>query len=1054
MTPYGASAIELTCEDGRGEKGLLVSSASYVGRVGALAVALGIGAAVSASPIAWADEESSSSASSTSSQGNSASDSDAGGAASNGPSSRPTGTSPTPAHRDVSTPAKTRVQPRSDTDTNADTDTDSDGDGDSGADGPRHGGGSGVAAPPGTEPSSTDASTPAEVSTPPAVEPEAVTPDVEAGSAHQPTSTGSDHYQPDTDRQPHAVVVSSAQPSATTPVKATASGTPKPVETVAASGANTLKPAVGAPATATSAPTALGVASVAATVAAPSAPQTLVAVVRRIVDALLAPLMTPLPVGPDSSPILLVVEWFRRTTVGAFYNRAPGAAPLQIGEDANGKVIGTIGATDPDGDPLTYALAQGPTRGSVAVRADGTYTYTPNSALALDGGTDTFTVNVGDGGWRLFSQTATTPVSVTVQVGAGDALGINGTPFAVAMSPDGKHAYITDSANNRVSVLDVATRAIIGSIAVGGAPSGIAVAGDGRAYVVNSADGTVTVFDTATNRIVRPYVYVGSDPTGIAVNAAGTRVVVANSYEDSVSVIDTGTWNVTRVVVGNGPYGVVISGNHALITNEFDDTVTVLNLSTNTVAATIAVGDSPTGIAAAGNRAVVTNVGTTTTPGDGTVTIIDLGTLTVVGSPIAVGDSPMSVVIDATGSYAYIADQDRSVVSVLDIAAAAMTDNIYAVAAGPTGLALDDDGELFVVGYMSGTVDPLDVGAPATAATTNVSLAAAITTNPATAAPAPPAAPTQEWSTSTKGFDIYNDSLNPLVLTYEGASRPNGGGPAEGTVLAPGAHLHLEIPAGFRAKVVTVVLTQSTGESWKMRLWTNSIFGVNHGDVALRHYDADGNLIDSRLGGGSYWAEFFLPWYVYDRYQVDPIRISESSSTTRRLTIDDPETATLLTACGNDSSAKCTFQANDQPVATWTEWQQAMRTQGRIAYDYNNQTWGRLAYINVGHVDIARLVNNVAVKDGLALEKSIVVRMDDATGKVIPNVRTFTSPLLVYDLTPNTSIRLQIRAPLLRYTGDITIKVGNSTATITGVVYEVPDTQRDVEIAGAVKPGP
>ncbi len=61
-------------------------------------------------------------------------------------------------------------------------------------------------------------------------------------------------------------------------------------------------------------------------------------------------------------------------------------------------------------------------------------------------------------------------MSVTVQVGAGDTLGVNGTPFAVAMSPDGKHAYITDSTNDRVSVLDVATRAVVGSIAVGGAP--------------------------------------------------------------------------------------------------------------------------------------------------------------------------------------------------------------------------------------------------------------------------------------------------------------------------------------------------------------------------------------------------------------------------------------------------------------------------------------------------------------------------------------------------------------------------------------------------------
>ncbi|GAB7066077.1 hypothetical protein JCM12141A_03660 [Mycolicibacterium hodleri] len=818
-------------------------------------------------------------------------------------------------------------------------------------------------------------------------------------------------------------------------------------------------------AAAATATAALEVTPAAVPAAVPSLPDMVIAVARRIVDALLAPLANPLPVGFDSSPFLLAVEWFRRTAVGAFYNRAPGAAPLQIGEDANGKVIGTIGATDPDGDPLTYTVSQGPTRGTVAVRADGTYTYTPNSALAVDGGTDTFTVNVSDGGWRLFSQTAITPVSVTVQVGAGDTLGVNGTPFAVAMSPDGKHAYITDSTNDRVSVLDVATRAVVGSIAVGGAPSGIAVAADGRAYVVNSADGTVTVFDTATNTIVRPYVYVGSDPTGIAVNAAGTRVVVANGYEDSVSVIDTGTWNVTRVVVGDGPYGVAISGNRALITNEFDDTVTVLDLSTNTVAATIAVGDAPTGIAAVGNRAVVTNAGTTTTPGDGTVSIIDLDTLTVVGSPIAAGDSPTSVVIDATGTYAYIADEERSVVSVLDIAAATMTDQTRAVAAGPTGLALGADGELFVAGYMSGTVDPLDVGGVVTPVVTNASLAAAITTNPVAAAATPPA-PTQEWSTSTKGFDIYNDTFDGWVLTYEGNGRPNGGGPAAGTVLAPGAHLHLEIPADSfsSATRVTVILTKPAGESWKL---TMTAFGVGSpsdynpltafirsAQFTLFHYDAQGNRIPGGTGGGiGSWSQN-APESSYFGSAVDPIRISDSLPTTRTLSVNDPEASNLLSACAKGSSAKCTFQPNGAPTVTWTEWQQAMTKQGGVVYEYNDHSYDVGPRFEIGYTAVAGVVNDVGVKTGLALEKPIFETLTDASGKVIPNVRTFLPPSLLYKLPPHSSVRLQVRAPLLRYTGDITITVGNSTATITGVVYDVPDTQRDVELSGGVKPGP
>jgi YVTN family beta-propeller protein len=1011
---------------------------------------LGIGAAVSASPIAWADDDSSSSTSSTGPQAHSSSTPDTGGTAAEGTASQPTGTSSTPTHQAPSTPSSTRAHPQTDTDTSTGTGTD--GDADSRAHQHQHTGDTEVTAPSEEQPSSPGASTPAEVITAPATEPEPSEPGSATSAAHGVTSTGSDHHQPDADVRPHAVDATSAQPAAVTQVKATP--TPKVAANVTKSDAPTLGPASTAPVTAAMvATTALDMTPAAVPAGVPSLPQTLVALARRVIDTLLAPFATPLPIRPDSSPILLAIEWFRRTTVGAFYNRAPGAAPLQIGEDANGQVIGTIGATDPDGDPLTYQIIQGPTQGSVAVHADGTYTYTPNAALALDGGSDTFTVNVGDGGLRLFSQTSTTPVSVTVQVGAADALAINGTPFAVAMSPDGKHAYITDVANDRVSVLDVATRAVVGSILVGGAPSGIAIAADGRAYVVNSADGTVTVFDTATNNVVRPYVYVGSDPTGIAVNAAGTRVVVANSYEDSVSVIDTATWNVTRVVVGDGPYGVAISGDRALITNEFDDTVTVLDLTTNTVAATISVGDAPTGIAAVGNRAVVTNTGTTTTPGDGTVSIIDLDTLTVVGSPIVAGDSPMSVVIDATGTYAYIADEDRSVVSVLDVAAATMTDQTRAVAAGPTGLALGADGVLYVAGYMAGTVDPLEVKASPTTVDATTVLASAITTNPTAAAAASSTAPTQEWSTSTKGFDIYNDTFDGWVISYDGDYRPNGGGPAVGTVLAPGAHLHLEIPVGyFSPKTVTMILTRPTGESWHLTMTGLTFLGVNDGQFSSTHFDAHGNPLADGVPAFDL-LKGILPERTYLGNPVPPIRIADTVPTSRTVTVSDPDVANLVAACTDGSSVKCSFQPDGAPTVTWTEWQQAMEKQGPVAYEYNDRDRNHQTRFEIGYTAIAHVVDDVGVKGGLSLVKPTIQTLSDASGRVIPNVRTFLPPALRYDLPPKSSVRVEVRAPLLVYTGSIAITAGKSTVTITGVVYEVPDNQRDVELRGEPKPG-
>ncbi|TMB06324.1 MAG: hypothetical protein E6J70_00765 [Deltaproteobacteria bacterium] len=57
------------------------------------------------------------------------------------------------------------------------------------------------------------------------------------------------------------------------------------------------------------------------------------------------------------------------------------------------------------------------------------------------------------------------------------------------------------------------------------------------AYVTNSADGTVSVLDTITNTITAT-VPVGSDPFGVAVDPRGMRVYVTNPDDGTVSVLD------------------------------------------------------------------------------------------------------------------------------------------------------------------------------------------------------------------------------------------------------------------------------------------------------------------------------------------------------------------------------------------------------------------------------------------------------------------------------------------------------------------------------------
>ena len=75
---------------------------------------------------------------------------------------------------------------------------------------------------------------------------------------------------------------------------------------------------------------------------------------------------------------------------------------------------------------------------------------------------------------------------------------------------------------------------------------GIAVAAP-FAYITNQLTNDVSVIDTATDMVVAT-VAVGSNPSGVAVNPAGTRVYVANQSSNNVSVIDTATDTVTATV--------------------------------------------------------------------------------------------------------------------------------------------------------------------------------------------------------------------------------------------------------------------------------------------------------------------------------------------------------------------------------------------------------------------------------------------------------------------------------------------------------------------------
>ncbi len=166
--------------------------------------------------------------------------------------------------------------------------------------------------------------------------------------------------------------------------------------------------------------------------------------------------------------------------------------------------------------------------------------------------------------------TALPQVLVDGDSGSPISLPGNGNDYAIAITPDGRHLYVpyvlfngTDSPPETVAVVDTATNTV--SQTVPTEPSyfsatltGVAVTPDGKhVYVSNQLSNSVAVIDTAINSVAKT-VLVGLSPGGLAVTPDGVHVYVSDEASDNVSVIDTATNTVVATVSVPGPGAISI----------------------------------------------------------------------------------------------------------------------------------------------------------------------------------------------------------------------------------------------------------------------------------------------------------------------------------------------------------------------------------------------------------------------------------------------------------------------------------------------------------------
>ena len=193
-------------------------------------------------------------------------------------------------------------------------------------------------------------------------------------------------------------------------------------------------------------------------------------------------------------------------------------------------------------------------------------------------------------------------------------------PQGMALSADGARLYIVNdnwpNPNGFMSVVDTNALTVIASTPVGEEPTLVALSPDNaRAYVLNNGGAnnghTVSVIDTASHAVVN-LLEVGTNPYGIEFSPDGTKFYVMNTFywaggssqsvHGTISVFDAASdTEIDTIEISNGyvPNRIAISadGTRLYATLEFHSAVSVIDLTTDQVIASLTAGSDPYGIA-------------------------------------------------------------------------------------------------------------------------------------------------------------------------------------------------------------------------------------------------------------------------------------------------------------------------------------------------------------------------------------------------------------------------------------------------------------------------
>jgi len=228
-----------------------------------------------------------------------------------------------------------------------------------------------------------------------------------------------------------------------------------------------------------------------------------------------------------------------------------------------------------------------------------------------------------------------------VDLDSGDVVEVatSDVPMGIAISADGTTAYTAnygtiDEAGNTMSIVDIEARVVTDEVTFGGRPEQVVLSPSGDLGVINIAgtNGGIHVFETSDPEgTLSPLVAAGNDPSDVTFLGDDTRVAVANSFSFDVTLIDTSIPSApvaieSFLIEGGVPYGLTYVPERDQIL-------------------------APTGTGA--NLVTIDIDGDTLVPSE--------------PEPLAGGAFPLTVAIDPSESFAFVAHIEDQTMSIVDL---------------------------------------------------------------------------------------------------------------------------------------------------------------------------------------------------------------------------------------------------------------------------------------------------------------------------------------------------------------------------------------------------